>query len=177
MIPRKPPVPPNKARKLRRQEEAKPLSIALATICPDGLVLCGDREIGTPDLKFYQSKLTVIPLAPGRGKIVVGYAGSPADTMEVIYQGLRDRLENQDKGKDEISKALQETLDGAIHQNADECHQLLCGFSDSGAFHLLKTYNRSVSPVPVWDCVGFGDSALIRFGGTRADCYFASHRA
>jgi hypothetical protein len=146
----------------RRQ---KKLSIALATICPDGLVLCGDREIGTPDFKFYQTKLTTIPLAPERGKIVLGYAGSPADTMKVIYQGLRDRLENQDKGRDEISKVLQETLDAAIPQNAEECHQLLCGFCDSGTFHLLKTYNRSVSPVPVWDCVGFGDSALTRYLG------------
>jgi hypothetical protein len=85
--------------------------------------------------------------------------------MKVVLQDLRSRLQNQDKGHEQIQKDLQESLDAALPKNPKNVHQLLFGFSEAGTFHLLKSYNRTISPVPVWDCIGFGDSALTRYLG------------
>jgi hypothetical protein len=40
---------------------------------------------------------------------------------------------------------------------------MLCAICDGESRILLKTENQYISPVPWWDCVGFGDSALTRY--------------
>jgi hypothetical protein len=144
--------------------EAKALSLAIASICTDGLVLSAERELGTQFVKHYERKLSSFPLAAGRGWVVLGYAGSP-DTMKTIQEKLRNKLEGQDKTRQEIWEDLEGVLDETLPEHPDIDQQLLCGFSESRKLHLLKSYNRTVSPVPVWDCVGFGDCALTRYLG------------
>jgi hypothetical protein len=156
---------PQPSVKRLRERRPKALSIAIATICTEGLVLAADQQTGTNEFKFYQQKVTTIPLASGRGAVVLGYAGEPADKMNVIFQQLHERLENQDKGRIDIENDLQQVLDATIPKTTKEGHQLLCGFADSGEYCLLKSYNRSISPIPVWDCIGYGNSALTHYLG------------
>jgi hypothetical protein len=142
------------------------MSIALATICQDGLVICADRQLSNPSgFKFYECKLSKIPLAPNSGTVVLGYAGSP-DTMKIIVESLRAKFEQQNKSSDQIEAGLQETLNDVIPKNPKEHHLTLCGFGVNGTLRLLKTWDRTISPVTVWDCVGFGDSALTRYLGS-----------
>ncbi|MGO9270796.1 MAG: hypothetical protein ACLQOO_11180 [Terriglobia bacterium] len=151
-------------KRLRRLREAKALSIAVSTICTDGLVICAERQIEGSGFKFYESKLSQISLAPHKRKLVLGYAGSP-DRNRVILERLRNKLENQDRDRQHIWNDLCEVLNETLPEQIEQNHQILCGFWDAGAFHLLKSFNRDVSPVPVWDCIGIADSALIRYLG------------
>jgi hypothetical protein len=44
-------------------------------------------------------------------------------------------------------------------------HQMLYGFNNGSELRLLKTWNRDMYPVPVWDCIGIADTSLIRYLG------------
>lgn len=151
-------------RKLRLAGGAKSVSIAIANICIDGLIICADQQITTPDFKYYESKISQIPLAPKKGKVVVAYAGLP-DTMKVLMERLRDKLEGQDKGTQQIKDDLKSVLDLVLSPESEDAHQLLFAFEEAGGFRLIKTRNKELYPVDVWDCIGFGDSALTRYLG------------
>lgn len=51
--------------------------IAVGLACRDGLVLCAERQVGTPDFEYYERKVFPITLAPGRGTVVLVYARLP----------------------------------------------------------------------------------------------------
>jgi len=155
--------PTFKPERLRRR---KAVSIGIATICTDGLVIAADRQITNPaGFKFYECKLLKIPLSEERGTLVLGYAGSP-DTMRVVLEALRKKFEHQDKGREQIWEDLQEVLNALLPKRSKDVIQTLCGFCETGTFHILKSFNKEISPVPVWDCVGCADSALIRYLGS-----------
>lgn len=158
----KPPTRRNQTRRFRWRSGEKALSIGIAAICTDGLVMCADTQITHPGgYKSHESKLSTISLAPNRGKLILAYAGLPG-TMKVILEGLQGKLEYQDKGSQEIRADIQQVLDKVLRKMKDD-HQMLCGFCERGTFHLLRIHNKQISPVPVWDCIGFGDSALTRY--------------
>jgi hypothetical protein len=152
-------------KKMRRLKECQPLTIAIASLCVDGLVICSDQQASVGDFKFYQRKSTCIPLAGAQDWVMLAYAGTSIDTMKTIYESLRSKLEFQHKEPGEIEDDLQSTLNRAIPRGLRESHQLLCGFREAGVLRLLKTLNKAIYPVKKWDCIGIGDSALTRYLG------------
>lgn len=146
--------------KRMRLAERKAVTVALAAKCADGVIMCADTEVGNGEYKFYKSKIFRLPIPYWiNGEVLLAYAGSP-DLMDSIAEKLRSELVNGEKN---VEAALQKSLNAAF-QTSEEAHQVLCAFSD-GALHLLKSLQRSISPVSGWDCVGFGGSALVRYLG------------
>ena len=140
------------------------MTIALATICTDGLVMCADTQVGDGNHKFYEPKIFPIPYDCMSKNVLLAYAGSP-DKMKSIVQNFRSRIIVQSQSPEQIQSHFQDVLDAAFRKKAKEAHQVLCAFACGGEFYLLKSWNNDISPVNVWDCIGFGDSALIRYLG------------
>ena len=140
------------------------MSTGLATICTDGLVLCAEQQVSQSDFKYYQCNVKRIALANGKGSVALGYAGQPADTMKTLFENLERRWRWEDKAREQIRTELQAVLDEVLRKDKG-VHQLLCVFQDAEGSHIFKTYNKGIWPVPVWDCIGFGDNALMRYLG------------
>lgn len=142
-----------------RLPRAKAVTIGLATKCTDGLVMCADTQISTEEFKFYGQKLARLPVPfwP-HGEIITTYSGYP-ETMNTVSEEFRKLL----LANTQPEHAFRETLNSIFTGQEEEDHQILCAFSDGGDIRLLKSSRNRVSPVPVWDCVGRGDSSLTRY--------------
>ena len=138
------------------------MTVVLGTICEDGLVIAADREVsGDGGVKFYEKKIFTFPTV--NADIVLGYSGIP-DVMRGLERDLRSRLEGQTKSSADIERDLRQALEKVIAKNDKSQFWTLCGFCEGGTYRLLKTYQRDVFPVPVWDCIGLADnSSLIRY--------------
>lgn len=146
------------------KRKPKALSTGLATICTDGLVLCAEQMVSNQTFQYYECKVKKIVLSAGRGTVALAYAGQPADVMKTLFENLERRLHGQDKTREQIRVELQAALEEVLKKDKG-AHQLLCGLEDNDGFYILKTYNKDISPVSPWDCIGVGDSALIRYLG------------
>ena len=148
----------------KRLPRRKAVSIAIAAICKDGLVMCADTQVTHPNGdKSYECKISTIQLSENRGTLVLSYAGIPDDEKAVVER-LRNKIAGQDKTFDDVRTDLQDALNKVLGRSRRN-HQMLCGYCDSGNFRLLKTSDRVISPVDCWDCVGWGDSALTKYLG------------
>lgn len=139
------------------------MSVGLATICTDGLVICADTLISMDTFKYYEPKLSRINYAAMSKSVVLAHSGSPDKNKAIIPQLDKEIGGEQDKSAQEIADAFQAVLNGMFPGKTKENHQMLCGFSDAGTLSLLKSRDKEVSPVEVWDCIGCGDSSLIRY--------------
>lgn len=156
------------------------MTVVLSTICTDSLVLCADREVsGEGEVKFYEKKIFTFPTIDT--DVVLGYSGIP-DVMKGIEEDLRNRLDGQSKSPQDIENNLQKALEKAIAKNDKSEFWTLCGFRANGAgYRLLKSYQRQITPVPVWDCIGIAtNSSLIRYLGAiflEASVHLPAYRA
>jgi 20S proteasome alpha/beta subunit len=146
--------------KPRRLQRSKAMTMAAGFSCRDGLVLCADQQIGTDQYKYYENKVFVTNLA--KGCTVIVYAGFPA-TMNTIVEEFRRRIKDQDKTCEEVRAHLRESLESSIPAKSKERHQMLCGICDASSRMLLRTENREVFLASPWECIGFADSALVRY--------------
>jgi hypothetical protein len=85
--------------------------------------------------------------------------------MRVILGELRKKVENQAKTSEEIQYDLEQVLEKVMKKRKKVTHQMLCGFYEAGTYHLLETLGVEVSPVPVWYCIGTGESSLTKYLG------------
>ena len=136
------------------------MTIAAGFSCRDGLVLCADQQIGTDQYKYYENKVFITNLA--KGCAVTVYAGFPG-TMNTIMGEFRKRIKDQDKTCEEVRAHLKESLELSIPAKSKEQHQMLCGICDANTRMLLRTENREVFLASTWECIGFADSALVRY--------------
>ena len=138
------------------------MTIAIASICTDGLVVCADTQVThLSGYKSHEKKISVIELPAKRGNLVLAYAGVPQD-MRTVVERLQDQIGQAGENFD-IRATLQLTLDETLKKS--KAHQMLCAFCDAGDLRLVRSDGTKISPVPVWDCVGYGDSALTKYLG------------
>jgi len=150
----------------QRLPKGKGMSVGLATICTDGLVICADTLISMDTFKYYRPKLSRVQYAITSKSVVLAYSGS-LDKNNVIVSQFENELGRiRDKSAQEIGDSFQAVLNGVFPGKAKENHQMLCGFADAKTLFLLKSRDREVSPVQVWDCIGYGDSSLIQYLAT-----------
>jgi len=163
MIAQKPSLFQPKTKPLRLPR-SKAVTIAIGLICRDGLVLCADQAVGNESYKFHECKLSSIRLAGNKGVVILAYAGV-RDEMNLIYEKLRPSLEVQCTTCEQIQLHIQDVLNSALPKTSQYPHQMLCGVSDGVTLRLFKTIGRNIYPIPVWDCIGFGDTSVIRYLG------------
>jgi len=140
------------------------MSIALATICTDGLVVCADTLVTVGEhVKYHERKVSQIPYKLLSKAVVLSYAGSP-EKMRVINQELLTRLCGpDDKTAQEIGQHFRDVLNDAFPGKTKENHQILFGFTEAKNFFLFKSRDKEIFPVDAWDCAGWGDSPLVRY--------------
>lgn len=146
-------------RKSKRNGAARAMTIAAGFRCADGVILCSDTQISTDLTKSYEAKISKIRLA--HGTVIVAYAGL-RDTMRIVVKRLKKELEGQEVTGKEIQDRVQAALNGIVPskpKSSGDIYQMLFGAHDGHDISLLKSVNRDISPVPLWDCIGIAQDA------------------
>lgn len=150
-----------------RLKKVKAVTIALGFNCVDGVVLCADRQMtATGWHKYNESKMYAIS---GFGEqptytVMLTYAGSP-HVMKAMHQKIADTA-TDDTHFVSIG-SLKGLLEGCLSEMTREdveTTNFLCGFCrKGGTLGLLRTNGYQVYEVGGYDCIGVGDSSLLRF--------------
>jgi len=169
----------NKIIVLRRAYKGKPMTVALGFRCEDGIVLCADTQITKEGaLKYYQKK-TFLVEGSDRWSVGFTYSGNP-DVMDLVIEKMRERflpdgIEVYDE-KGERNIYLEPTI-GVVreiveevliqvskkHKKEMDSLEMLCAVSIAGkALEMFRT-KRTLVAEAQWECLGIGDSPLIRY--------------
>jgi hypothetical protein len=146
------------------------VTIALGFLCPDGIVLCSDRQMtdSAAGLKYQKCKLSWMSglFAPGISfTFASAYAGDP-EAVKIMRTEIKERLgEEMAKSKlvgfqaPKARKALEK-----IFNNKHAKHlQMLIGIRfHSGEMCLFKTSGKKVVDART-EYIGSGDSSALRY--------------
>jgi 20S proteasome alpha/beta subunit len=139
------------------------MTIAVGMLCEDGIVLGADRLVTLEDGHKYEEQ-KIFPIDGGDWKAVLTYAGDPGFAKEV-HQRLSTRLNRGIKVDcREIRNALEKILTSLGREYGDVGSSLLvAGHANQEQAQLWKFDGRSVHKAYGFNCVGVGDSSLIRY--------------
>jgi hypothetical protein len=158
-------MPTERERKVRK---AKSMTIGVALHCSDGIVLCADRQLTKGDLKFYECKIT--GLSVGNCSLAVTYSNS-RELMGFIW----DRMFNADRLAEvrafsEIRRIFEDTIQEAYKSYPEADAEILLAVSlnphepeDDWGLELLKATRHGVREIVDFECIGIGDSSLVRY--------------
>jgi hypothetical protein len=147
-----------------RLPERKAVTIAMGFRCMDGVVLCADQQIGAEGWhKFHETKMFPICSAEPAYSIMLTYAGHP-NVMKTFHQKLWKIVEHNPFDSILTFEPLVEQALSELTEQAAHGTNFLCGFCMQGAIPaLLRTEVYTVHQVSNQDCIGVGDSSLVRF--------------
>jgi hypothetical protein len=165
-MPRRPQLQIFKERLPRR----KAVTIALGFLCPDGIVLCSDRQMtdSAAGLKYQKCKLswTTGMLAPGvHLELASAYAGDP-EAAKIMRTEIRERL-GAEIAKSKLvgfqAPKARKALEN-IFRNKNAKHlQMLIGIRFySGELCMFKTSGKKVVEART-EYIGSGDSSALRY--------------
>jgi 20S proteasome alpha/beta subunit len=140
------------------------MTIAIGFRCEDGIVLCSDREMSTPEYSYYDCKISLVGLADAY--FLMAQSAYDADDMTRIYEQISSRISGSAKTLDQIRQDIQEVLTGFKEWNPDIIeHQTLIAIMPSANKYVLwKTANDKISPVlQTCSIIGSGNSALTQY--------------
>jgi len=144
--------------------EVKAMTISLGFNCRDGIVLCADRQLSKGEVKFYEHKIASIDA--GDWSLSFAYADS-RELMGFVWDRMKKHNPPKDANFDLFKYLLEETTKEAHHAFPAATLELFCAVSidnkRSTGIELLKATNEGVREVDGWDCLGIGDSSLIRY--------------
>jgi 20S proteasome alpha/beta subunit len=156
------PKPPRKTYIRPDKRESKAVTLVAGFRCSDGLVVCADRQVSSPDsIKYYEPKITI---EYGFGNsILFAYSGLPSLAREAREKILR-RLEAVGFQAETVYEAADEILTNMGRQYADVQLQLLIGTVDwPDKPSLLKFDGKGLHTADNFSLLGVGDSALIHY--------------
>jgi hypothetical protein len=141
------------------------VSVGVAFLCQDGIVICADTQITWPENhKYYECK--IYPHGGANWTFVATFAGNP-ELMKSFDGKFRESMQlmpapyTASKIQDNV-----ETILSFFDILKDDPMQLslLCGIVIANSeFRLLKTEGHVVRQVHRFDYVGVGDSSLLRY--------------
>jgi 20S proteasome alpha/beta subunit len=147
-----------------RPRKVGAMTTTLGFFCDDGVVLCADRQQTSDGFhKFPEEKIFAIQ--DSDWSCLIGYCGS-RDTAKAVHQKLGNLLlANKNVTPANVHTGIEQVLATLDETTVSET-VFLCGFAASGrGKSLLKTNRYSAHQVSKWDCVGSGDSSVVRFLG------------
>jgi hypothetical protein len=164
-----------------RAREAKAMTIGIGFKCSNGVVLCADSQISKEGgLKYNEKKIYTIngvhPSDHDYHGITLCYAGDP-DIMKLLCERI-DGLFGQtcapqdwdgsglitwnDMFRGEVEKTLRGLY--KTHSAKDQQLELLCAiFSKEAGVSLYRAQGRVVRSSEHAECIGVGDSSVLRF--------------
>ena len=157
-------------RREQRLPKGKAVSVGVAFRCTTGIVLCSDTQITWKDQhKAYDTKQFY--LAGIHWTMASVYAGDPQ-----LWKSFRDKFyelieafSTSHSREPETTKELRDILETALcyFNELDSDPMALCllmGFViENKEIKLVKSEGKLVSDVNVFDCVGCGDSSVLRY--------------
>ncbi len=131
-------------------------------ICRDGIVLGADRQVTLPEAyKYDEQKILCAEAVDWR--FLLTYAGDPGFAKEV-HQELSRRLNIQDLNSQVAHKEIDEILTGMGRPSGDVGTSLLVAVHVNGENACLWKFDgRWLHSADGFDCLGVGDSSLIRY--------------
>ncbi len=143
------------------------MTVAIGLWCDDGLVLCTDSQFTVSGgLKYPASKIH--NMSYGDWSVSLAFSGSP-QLMELVQEKLYPKLLNpENDSKDEWGEVVCEELETILRDvcKKDRKHsiELLCATSARrGSKALLRSRNALVVDAGIGECIGVGDSSVLRF--------------
>ncbi len=146
-----------------RLPERKPVTIALGFTSLPGVVLCSDTQMTSDSgFKFEESKF-LFPWEGGPGAAVGVYAGIPA-LAKSVERNLNEYLSSQTKqpSATQFERGLQGILNRACNKQRGQL-QMLWAYPTKECVHLYRVERRTITDVIDSECLGIGDSSLVRF--------------
>jgi hypothetical protein len=146
------------------------VTIALGFLCPDGIVLCSDRQMtdSGAGLKYQKSKLSWMSglFVPGiELEVVSAYAGDP-EAAKIMRTEIRERL-GSEIAKSKIvgfqAPAARKALERIFNNKNAKCLQMLVGIRfSSSEMCLFKTSGKKVLDART-EYIGSGDCSALRY--------------
>jgi hypothetical protein len=146
------------------------VTIALGFLCPDGIVLCSDRQMtdSAAGLKYQKCKLAWITglFAPGiQLSLVSAYAGDP-EAVKIMRTEIRERL-GAEIAKSRLvgfqAPKARKALEKIFNNKHAKHLQMLIGIRfQSGEMCLFKTLGKKVVEART-EHIGSGDSSALRY--------------
>ena len=136
------------------------MTIGVGFLCPDGVVLCADRQMTGQGYKFQESKIFSIQRRDY--SFIFSYAGDP-DAARMMFERTRDTMRRVTVGDNESMKdAIKRTLEKTFTDKQTKGLHTLIGIRTKEEHFLLKTKgNRVVEGFTEY--IGFGDSSALRY--------------
>jgi hypothetical protein len=149
---------------LERPRKVRAMTTTLGFLCSDGIVLCADRKQTSPGFHAFEEE-KIFAIQGSDWSCLLGYCGS-RDTMKAVHQKLGALLlANQNITPENVRIGLEQALGTLDAATADET-TFMCGFSVCAkGMLLLKTQRTQAYVIDTWDCIGTGDSSIVRFLG------------
>jgi hypothetical protein len=144
------------------------VTIALGFHCPDGIVLCSDTQItNEAAFKYYEPKIFPIESGPDTGPwaVVLTYAGN-TEQMKLVYERLRPELYTS--GQVPTLKFVREAYEAVLAKAYKQFKSrfnlaTLCAISIPGERNLLLVSKNDLVRESSAECLGVGDSSLIKY--------------
>jgi hypothetical protein len=144
------------------------VTIALGFLCPDGIVLCSDRQItdSTAGLKYQKRKLSWMTGTYGgiHFELASAYAGDP-ESAKIIRTEIAERFGREVSKSKELGfqPKARKTLERIFNTKNTKYLQMLIGIRfHSGELCLFKTSGKKVVEGRT-EYIGSGDSSALRY--------------
>ena len=151
-----------------RHQEGKPLmTIAIGFRCPEGIVLCTDRQITDYGSNYKYSEQKIYPIVGRNWCVACAYAGY-RNIMKAVQTKFERRLNSEtNPNLDFIENCLTGILAEVkkVNRKQVESQQMFCAMSAPEGERLLQFQADLASEVSngQWEVLGAGDSSLIRY--------------
>jgi 20S proteasome alpha/beta subunit len=145
----------------------KAMTVAVGLWCDDGLVFCTDSQITvTGGLKYPAKK--IFNYSYRNWAVSMAYSGSP-EMMGLIdekFYGemLNPKYDDDECWEDNVRSVIEKVLHQVIKKHKRHHIELLCGTMMGADIQgLWRTQNTLVVDAEIGECIGVGDSSVLRF--------------
>jgi hypothetical protein len=156
------------------------VTICVGFCCDDKIIFCADRQMTKGDLKFYETKVFASSGSRSTSKEwPIPSPQSPEWTLGLGYADSREMMQSfQDAAKKAVGKiaelrfeafrlALESAALDVFAKFPEPDVEILAGVTINtercAGRELLKLSRHGVREVEEWECLGVGDSSLVRY--------------
>lgn len=163
------PVPANQHKPAKRLPKGSAMTLGIGFQCQDAIVMCADTLITYEDShKGYEHKIYRHP-PEQKFSVMATYCGFP-NTMTNFVSKFEDQMQRFSPKNEPITAfGIQNVIESVLKSGEfGDDFWLLCGICvPNKELRLVKAWGQRVGPCSTaWDCIGSGDSSLIKCLGS-----------
>jgi 20S proteasome alpha/beta subunit len=140
------------------------MTIAIGLKCDGGIVLCADRHMTFQGLGYKYPEVKLDAMAGGEWVVGYGYAGMPELWKDAVKQINAQLAQYIGKiiGGDAVAEIASSVFDG-MGDLTSQLYMLIAVWSEPEGGKLYKFMGSDVLPAQDFECLGVGDTSLVRF--------------